>query len=78
MKKTGVVTVGTLTIFRSDYQRIMQLASYKAIKRLFLALVLYTDKQGVYTGWTPDGRLTIYGPEDSIEKVREFVRGKTN
>lgn len=64
--------MSTLTLFRSDYDKIMRLSSDKPIKRLFVALVLYTDRAGVYTGWTPDGRLTLYGPEDSIEKVRTF------
>jgi hypothetical protein len=48
---------------------------FQPIARLWTALVRYTNSQGVYTGWTPDGRCTVYGPEDTIEKVRAYVRG---
>lgn len=63
--------MGTLTIYRSDHKRVMDDAR---MRRLYLALVHYTNGQGVYTGWTPDGRLTLYGPEDTVERVREFLR----
>jgi hypothetical protein len=63
----------TLTICRSEYDKIMKLTSDKPIKRLFIALVLCTDRAGAYTGWTPNGLLTVVGPWDSIKRVEEYL-----
>jgi hypothetical protein len=62
----------TLTLSRSNFRTLMDLDSTRPIKRLFVSLVLYTEKQGKYFGWDND-QLAIIGPADSIEKVRNFL-----